>query len=120
LSIRSILLKRCLRSPPSAPSPTNSTTIAPNKWNKNNGASPSSEYFHEPTSQLAKLHAKLDAIALEAYGWNAKDNLLKKLLELNLELAEKEKSGEAIVGSWAPEWAIGWAEGCGIFRQTPD
>jgi hypothetical protein len=59
--------------------------------------------FHEPTSQLAKLHAQLDAITLEAYGWNAKDNLLEKLLELNLELAEKEKNGEAIVGAWAAD-----------------
>jgi hypothetical protein len=28
--------------------------------------------------------------------------LLEKLLTLNLELAEKEKRGEAIVGPWAP------------------
>jgi hypothetical protein len=59
------------------------------------------EYFHEPTSQLAKLHAQLDSQVLQAYGWNAKDNLLEKLLELNLELAEREKRGEAIVGAWA-------------------
>jgi hypothetical protein len=30
------------------------------------------------------------------------DDLLEKLLTLNLELAEKEKRGEAIVGCWAP------------------
>jgi hypothetical protein len=53
------------------------------------------EYFHEPTSQLAKLHAQLDSQVLQAYGWNAKDNLLEKLLELNLERAEREKNGEA-------------------------
>jgi hypothetical protein len=30
------------------------------------------------------------------------DDLLEKLLTLNLELAEKEKRGEAIVSPWAP------------------
>jgi hypothetical protein len=35
------------------------------------------EYFHEPISQLATLHGQLDAIVLEAYGWNATDDLLK-------------------------------------------
>ncbi|WP_223257373.1 DNA methyltransferase [Phormidesmis priestleyi] len=60
------------------------------------------EYFHEPTSQLFKLHAQLDAIVLQAYGFKPDDDLLEKLLTLNLELAEKEKNGEAIVGPWAP------------------
>jgi len=60
------------------------------------------EYFHEPTSQLFKLHAKLDAIVLQAYGFKPDDDLLEKLLTLNLELAEKEKRGGAIVGPWAP------------------
>jgi hypothetical protein len=61
------------------------------------------EYFHEPTSQLYKLHAKLDAIVLQAYGFSPDDDLLEKLLTLNLELAEKEKRGDAIVGAWAPQ-----------------
>jgi len=30
------------------------------------------------------------------------DDILEKLLTLNIELAEKEKRGEAIVGPWAP------------------
>ena len=69
------------------------------------------EYFHEPTSQLYKLHAKLDAIVLQAYRFKPDDDLLEKLLTLNLELAEKEKRGDAvpselrsalIVGPWAP------------------
>ena len=60
------------------------------------------EYFHEPTSQLFKLHAKLDAIVLQAYGFKPDDDLLEKLLTLNLELAEKERQSEAIVGPWAP------------------
>ena len=61
------------------------------------------EYFAEPTSQLHKLHAKLDRLVLQAYSFNPDDDLLEKLLTLNLELAAKEKRGEAIVGCWAPE-----------------
>jgi hypothetical protein len=60
------------------------------------------EYFHEPTSQLFKLHAKLDRLVMQAYGFKSDDDLLEKLLTLNLELAEKEEKGEAIVGCWAP------------------
>nr|WP_242036897.1 DNA methyltransferase [Leptolyngbya sp. FACHB-321] len=60
------------------------------------------EYFHEPTSQLHKLHAKLDTLVLQAYRFSPDDDLLEKLLTLNLELAAKEKQGEAIVGPWAP------------------
>jgi hypothetical protein len=59
------------------------------------------EYFHEPTSQLYNLHAKLDQLVLRTYGFNPNDNLLEKLLTLNLELAEKEKRGEPVVGPWA-------------------
>jgi hypothetical protein len=58
--------------------------------------------LHEPTSQLYKFHAKLDQLVLQAYGFNL-DDLLEKLLTLNLELAEKEKCGEAIVVPWAPQ-----------------
>ena len=50
-----------------------------------------------------RLYAKLDRLVLQAYGFNLDDDLLEKLLALNLELAAKEKSGEAIVGCWAPE-----------------
>ena len=39
---------------------------------------------------------------MQAYSFNPDDDLLEKLLTLNLELAEKEKMGEAIVGPWAP------------------
>jgi hypothetical protein len=63
------------------------------------------EYFHEPSSQLYKLHAKLDRLVLQAYGFNPDDDLLEKLLTLNLELAEKEKRGEPVVGPWAPQRA---------------
>jgi hypothetical protein len=58
-------------------------------------------YFHEPASGLAKLHTKLDKAVLKAYGFKASDDILEKLLALNLELAEKEQQGEAIVGPWA-------------------
>ena len=61
------------------------------------------EYFNEPASQLFKLHKTLDELVLKAYGFSTIDDLLEKLLALNLELAQKEKNGEAIVGPWAPD-----------------
>jgi hypothetical protein len=39
---------------------------------------------------------------LQAYGFSDDDDLLEKLLTLNLALAEKEKSGEAIAGPSDP------------------
>ncbi|NEQ97861.1 MAG: class I SAM-dependent DNA methyltransferase [Cyanothece sp. SIO2G6] len=60
-------------------------------------------YFDEPASQLYQLHKQLDALVLKAYGFSADDDLLEKLLALNLALAEKEKNGEAVVGPWAPK-----------------
>ena len=59
-------------------------------------------YFHEPASQLAKLHQGLDALVLKAYGWKASEDILSNLLDLNLELAELEAAGEKVVGPWAP------------------
>jgi hypothetical protein len=56
------------------------------------------EYFHEPASQLYKLHAKLDRLVLQVYSFKPDDDLLEKLLTLNLELAVKEKRGETVVG----------------------
>ncbi|ACB00292.1 MULTISPECIES: DNA methyltransferase [Cyanophyceae] len=58
-------------------------------------------FFDEPASQLHKLHKKLDALVLKAYGFKKDDDILEKLLDLNLALAEKEKNGENIVGPWA-------------------
>jgi hypothetical protein len=60
-------------------------------------------YFHEPASQLAKLHKTLDALVLKAYGWKASEDILSNLLDLNLELAEREAAGEKVVGPWAPD-----------------
>lgn len=59
------------------------------------------KFFDEPTSQLYKLHSQLDQLVIQAYGFNPKDGILEKLLELNQELAEKEKQGEPVVGPWA-------------------
>ena len=59
-------------------------------------------FFDEPSSKLYKLHAELDKFVMQAYHFKEKDDILEKLLELNLELAEKEKQGESIIGSWAP------------------
>jgi hypothetical protein len=58
------------------------------------------QFFTEPSSQLYKLHQQLDKLAMEAYEFNPDDDLLEKLLKLNLELAEKEERGEKIVGCW--------------------
>jgi hypothetical protein len=59
-------------------------------------------YFHEPASQLAKLHQALDALVLKAYRWKANEDILSNLLDLNLELADLESAGQAIVGPWDP------------------
>jgi SAM-dependent methyltransferase len=61
------------------------------------------KFFDEPSSQLYKLHAKLDALVFKAYDFSKTDDLLERLLKLNLELAEKEQRGEAVVGPWAPK-----------------
>jgi SAM-dependent methyltransferase len=56
------------------------------------------KFFHESSSQLYKLHQQLDQLVMEIYGFKKDDDILKKLLELNLELAEKESKGEKIIG----------------------
>ena len=59
-------------------------------------------YFHEPASQLHELHTKLDQLVMEAYGFNETDDILSKLLELNLQLAERENQGLPVVGPKLP------------------
>ncbi|MGG6267539.1 DNA methyltransferase [Leptolyngbya sp. AN10] len=59
------------------------------------------QFFDEPTSQLAKLHQKLDDLVMEAYGFGKNDDILEKLLNLNLRLAELEKQEKKVVGAWA-------------------
>ncbi len=41
---------------------------------------------------------------MPAYGFIDSDDILAKVLELNLELAEKEKRGEPVVGSCVPTY----------------
>ncbi len=45
------------------------------------------EYFHEPASQLYKLHAKLDIQVMQIYSFSEDDDLLEKLLHLNQAIA---------------------------------
>ena len=61
------------------------------------------EYFHEPASKLYRLHQELDKLVMQAYGFQAEDNILSELLKLNFELAEKEKKGEKAIGAEAPK-----------------
>ncbi len=60
------------------------------------------KFFEEPTSQLYKLHEALDRQCHAAYGFTDSDDILAKLLELNLELAEKEKRRSPVVGPCDP------------------
>ena len=60
------------------------------------------EYFHEPASKLYQLHQQLDKLVMQAYGFKANDDILAKLLALNLELAEKEQQGKKIIGAESP------------------
>ena len=60
------------------------------------------EYFHEPASKLYQLHKELDKLVMKAYGFKVKDDILAKLLELNFELAAKEKRGEKVIGAESP------------------
>jgi hypothetical protein len=60
------------------------------------------KFFDEPTSQLYKLHQQLDKLVMQAYGFSYNDDILEKLLEFNLELAEKEKQGKSVIGPWTP------------------
>lgn len=39
---------------------------------------------------------------MQAYNFKADDNILEKLLELNLELAAKERQGEKVIGAESP------------------
>ncbi|WP_414542490.1 DNA methyltransferase [Nostoc sp. CCY0012] len=60
------------------------------------------KFFNEPSSQLYKLHEQLDKLVMQAYKFKSNDDILEKLLTLNLELAEKEKQGETVIGPWSP------------------
>lgn len=59
-------------------------------------------YFHEPASKLYQLHQELDKLVIQAYNFKADDDILAKLLELNSEVAAKEKRGEKVIGAESP------------------
>lgn len=61
------------------------------------------KFFHQPTSQLFKLHAQLDKLVMQVYRFNETDDILEKLLKLNVELAEKEQRGEFVLGPQASD-----------------
>ena len=62
------------------------------------------KFFEGPTSPLFKLQAQLERQVMPAYGFIDSDDILAKVLELNLELAEKEKRGEPLVGPCVPTY----------------
>ncbi|MBD2069538.1 hypothetical protein H6F93_18750 [Leptolyngbya sp. FACHB-671] len=57
---------------------------------------------HVRADKKGEAQVFFDRLVMQAYGFNDSDDILEKLLTLNLELAEKEKQGEPVVGSWAP------------------
>ncbi|MEG4146656.1 DNA methyltransferase [Microcoleus sp. Pol12B5] len=60
------------------------------------------QFFDEPASQLAKLHAQLDQLVCKAYGIKANQDPLKFLLELNFEVAQRETEGLPVVAPCLP------------------
>jgi len=53
---------------------------------------------------IRDLHNKLDNVVIEAYGFNPKTDTLQQLLDLNLELAEKEKNSVKIQKPGIPDY----------------
>jgi hypothetical protein len=51
---------------------------------------------------LKDAHAALDAAVLAAYGFSAKADLLKQLLDLNQAVAAREKAGEPVTAPGVP------------------
>jgi SAM-dependent methyltransferase len=60
------------------------------------------KFFNEPSSQLYKLDEQLDKLVMQAYKFKSNEDILTKLLTLNLELAEKEKQSETVIGPESP------------------
>jgi hypothetical protein len=60
------------------------------------------KFFNEPSSKLYQLHQQLDKLVMDVYKFKPEDDILEKLLTLNLELAEKEKQGIKIIGPCSP------------------
>ena len=61
------------------------------------------EYFHEPASKLYQIYQRLDDLVMKAYNFKSDDDILSKLLELNLQLADKENRGEKVIGAETPD-----------------
>ena len=59
-------------------------------------------FFAETSSNLYKLHEKLNQQVMKAYKFKKSDDILEKLLELNQQLAEQENLGHNIIGPWSP------------------
>jgi hypothetical protein len=51
---------------------------------------------------LKDAHAALDAAVLKAYGFSAKKDLLKQLLDLNLDVAARIEAGETVTAPGIP------------------
>jgi hypothetical protein len=51
---------------------------------------------------LKDAHAALDAAVLAAYGFSPKDDILARLLALNLDVARREQSGEPVTAPGIP------------------
>jgi methylase of polypeptide subunit release factors len=60
------------------------------------------EFFNEPTSQLYKIHNELDTLVVKAYGFDPESDILEQIFNLNLELAQKEKNKEKVIGAYDP------------------
>ncbi len=55
-------------------------------------------------NNIRDLHKNLDQAVMEAYGFDADKDLLSQLLELNLEVTQKEKDGEEVQKPGLPDW----------------
>lgn len=55
-------------------------------------------------NKIRDLHKNLDQAVMDAYGFDAGKDLLSQLLELNLEVAQKENDGEEVQKPGLPDW----------------
>ena len=55
-------------------------------------------------NSIRDLQQALDKAVLEAYGFDPSLDLLAQLLELNVQVAEKEANGEQVQSPGLPEW----------------
>ena len=51
---------------------------------------------------LKDAHAALNAVVLNAYGFSPKTDLLKQLLEVNIDVAERIDAGETVTAPGIP------------------